>query len=183
MRQEVRPHEFASFGRDSVLELPVRVINRHRIAIGNGVHIRPNVWLSATAGQTPEGALCIAIGDRAELGADLVVASEMRVTIGPDVLTADRVFIGDNHHEYRDPARPIRLQGHAEAQPVEIGAGAFLGIGACVLPGVTVGANAVVGAGAVVTHDVPPRCVAAGNPARIVKHWDADSGGWAQGPP
>jgi acetyltransferase-like isoleucine patch superfamily enzyme len=183
MRAEVRPREFAAFGRDSVLEPPVRLINRHRIAIGDGVHVRPNAWLSATAGEAPDGEPCITIGDGAELGADLVIASQMRVTIGPDVLAADRVFIGDNHHEYRDPTRPVSLQGQAEARPVEIGAGAFLGIGACVLRGVTVGANAVVGAGAVVTADVPTRCVAAGNPARIVKHWDAGADAWVEGPP
>ena len=178
MRSEVRPRSFAAFGPDTVIELPLKAINRHRIAIGQGVHIRPNAWLSATCNQAADDGPCITIGDRAELGADLVIACEMRVAIGPDVLAADRVFIGDNHHEYRDVTKPVRLQGHAKARPVEIGAGAFLGIGACVLPGVTIGAHAVVGAGAVVTDDVPPRCVVVGNPARTVKRWDADAREW-----
>jgi acetyltransferase-like isoleucine patch superfamily enzyme len=35
--------------------------------------------------------------------------------------------------------------------------------------GVTIGEEAMVGAGSVVTHDVPPRAVVAGNPARLIR--------------
>lgn len=47
-----------------------------------------------------------------------------------------------------------------------IGAGAELGAGAVVLPGVSVGERAVVGAGAVVHRDLPAECTAVGVPAR-----------------
>ena len=52
---------------------------------------------------------------------------------------------------------------------VSIGFGAMVGAGAVILPKVTIGDEAVVGAGAVVVHDVPPRTVVFGNPARIVR--------------
>src|SRR5438270_5802854 len=45
--------------------------------------------------------------------------------------------------------------------PVTIGAGAFIGTEAVLMPGVTVGEGAVVAAGAVVTRDVPPGAVVA----------------------
>ena len=35
--------------------------------------------------------------------------------------------------------------------------------------GVRIGSRAVIGAGSIVTTDVPPRCVAAGNPARVLR--------------
>ena len=41
------------------------------------------------------------------------------------------------------------------------------------LPGVRIGRGSVVGAGSVVTKDVPPMVVAAGNPARVVRRFDA----------
>jgi UDP-2-acetamido-3-amino-2,3-dideoxy-glucuronate N-acetyltransferase len=37
-------------------------------------------------------------------------------------------------------------------------------------PGVRIGRHAVIGAGSVVTNDVPPRCVVAGNPARVLRY-------------
>lgn len=53
--------------------------------------------------------------------------------------------------------------------PVRIGAHAFIGSQAVILPGVTVGRSAVVGAGSVVCHDVPAYAVVAGNPARLIR--------------
>jgi maltose O-acetyltransferase len=56
-----------------------------------------------------------------------------------------------------------------EPRPVVIGDGAWIGNRAIVLPGVTIGARAVVGAGSVVMTDIPPRTLAMGNPARVIK--------------
>jgi acetyltransferase-like isoleucine patch superfamily enzyme len=46
-------------------------------------------------------------------------------------------------------------------------AGASIGGGAIILPGVTIGRGAMVGAGAVVTKSVPPYAIVYGSPARI----------------
>lgn len=51
---------------------------------------------------------------------------------------------------------------------VEIGAFAFIGVGAIVLPGVTVGRGSRVDAGAIVTRNVPDFAIVRGIPARIV---------------
>ena len=56
--------------------------------------------------------------------------------------------------------------------PPLIGPQAGVGINVTILPGVTIGEGAIVAAGSVVTHDVPPRTLAAGVPARIVKTLD-----------
>jgi acetyltransferase-like isoleucine patch superfamily enzyme len=61
------------------------------------------------------------------------------------------------------------VMGGVRFERVRIERGAYIGVNATILPGVTVGEGAVVGAGSVVTKDVPPYCVAAGNPARVIK--------------
>ena len=76
------------------------------------------------------------------------------------------------NHNYQDPSRPIRLQG-ITARPIRIAEGAWIGANVVVTAGVSIGRNAVVGAGSVVTRDVPDYCMAAGNPARVIKRFDA----------
>lgn len=55
-----------------------------------------------------------------------------------------------------------------QVAPIEIGAGAYVGAGSIVLPGVTVGAGAKIGAGAVVTKNVPDDETWVGVPARKI---------------
>lgn len=38
-----------------------------------------------------------------------------------------------------------------------------------VLPGVTIGEGTVIGAGSVVTKDIPPHCLAVGNPCKVIR--------------
>lgn len=59
--------------------------------------------------------------------------------------------------------------GKEAAKAITIGADCWIGGGALILPGVTIGDGSTIGAGSVVTRDVPPRSVAVGNPARVVK--------------
>ena len=47
--------------------------------------------------------------------------------------------------------------------------GAYVGVGAMMLPQTTIGENSVVGAGALVTKDVPPGMLVMGTPARVVR--------------
>lgn len=52
---------------------------------------------------------------------------------------------------------------------------ASIGSNATLLCGITIGEEAIIGAGAVVTHDVPPRAIVAGVPARVIGTVDAPS--------
>ncbi len=68
-----------------------------------------------------------------------------------------------------EPASAAVLQTDLVIRPVRVEAGADVGTGAVLLPGVTVGRGSVVGAGAVVTRDVAPGSVVAGVPARHLR--------------
>lgn len=54
-------------------------------------------------------------------------------------------------------------------RPIVIEDDVLIGAYAIVLKGVTIGARSVIGAGSVVTKDIPADCVAAGNPAKVIK--------------
>ncbi len=63
----------------------------------------------------------------------------------------------------------IIREGYEVSQPVKIGNHVWIGLGAIILKGVTIGDGAVIAAGAVVTRDVPPKALAGGVPAKVIK--------------
>jgi tetrahydrodipicolinate N-succinyltransferase len=61
-----------------------------------------------------------------------------------------------------------------KTEPIDIANNVWIGDSAIVCKGVSIGENSVVGAGAVVANSIPANCIAAGNPARVVKHLDSE---------
>jgi acetyltransferase-like isoleucine patch superfamily enzyme len=171
------PSAYKSFGTGSVIVPPSRVSMPEAIEIGDGVVVHEHAWLSVVAavpGVTPR----LRIGDRTSIGRFSHIACVGEIDIGPEVLTSERIFIGDTYHGYEDVGTPILDQPMAAPAKVTIERGAFLGIGCVVLRGVTIGEQAYVAAGAVVTADVEPRTVVVGNPARVVRAYDPATGRW-----
>jgi acetyltransferase-like isoleucine patch superfamily enzyme len=64
-------------------------------------------------------------------------------------------------------------------RPVSIGDGSWLGHGTVVLPGARIGRHVAVGANSVVSGELPDRCVAAGNPAKVIRRY-RDGEGWVR---
>ena len=62
-----------------------------------------------------------------------------------------------------------RATGMEYAKPVTVGDDVWFGGHVTVLSGVSIGDGAVIGAGSVVTHSIPARVVAAGNPCRVLR--------------
>lgn len=54
--------------------------------------------------------------------------------------------------------------------PVTIGNNVWLGSRVMILKGVSIGDNSVIGASSVVTKPIPANCIAAGNPAKIIRY-------------
>lgn len=88
------------------------------------------------------------------------------IEIGDDVKIGPAVQLYTAQHPLD---AHTRRSGVESASPIRIGSDVWIGGGALVLPGVTIGDRSVVGAGSVVVRDVPPDCVVAGNPARILR--------------
>lgn len=109
----------------------------------------------------------ISIGARTFVNYDCTFLDCNTITIGEEVQIAPGVQIYTATH----PLNAAERRSGAEfALPVTIGDGVWLGGGTIVCPGVAIGSNTVVGAGSVVTKDLPPNVLAAGSPARIIRH-------------
>ena len=101
----------------------------------------------------------VVLGDR--------VTVKSGVQLWDGVRVGDDVFIGPNV-TFTNDKHPKSGNVNFKLLSTRIEAGASIGGGATLLPGLLVGANATVGAGAVVTKDVPPGATVMGNPASII---------------
>lgn len=113
---------------------------------------------------TTDFGLNIEVGEDVFINAGCRFQDQGGITIGDGALIGHNVVIATLNHDL-DPARRAIMH----PLPVRIGAHAWIGSGAIILPGITIGEGAVVGAGSIVTKDVPPATVVVGNPARVVK--------------
>ena len=158
---------FMAFGVRSIIEMPVLVHGARRISIGREVHVGSDSWLYTSGSHA-----LLEIGDGTRMSGHCVLAAVAHVRLGRSVLLGRNVYIGDSSHRTTAPDVPIVDQGLDSIAPVLIEDGAWLGQNSVILPGVTIGEGSVVGANAVVRDDVPPRTVAVGAPARVVRYLD-----------
>jgi acetyltransferase-like isoleucine patch superfamily enzyme len=134
-----------------------------RLEIGEHVLLEPGVWL--TGGETAR----IRIGPGTFLNLGVQVAATGLVEIGAHCMLANGCFVSDANHRFDDPTRPVPWQGFTSKGPTRIGDNVWLGANVVVTSGVTIGERCVVGANSVVTRDLPPRTIAAGAPARVLR--------------
>lgn len=92
------------------------------------------------------------------------------VCIGSEVV----ILMGGNHTHRADwfclyPFMDVIEQAYVGKGDTQIGDGAWLGMRAMIMPGVTIGEGAIVAANSVVTKDVAPYSIVAGSPAQQVK--------------
>ena len=86
------------------------------------------------------------------------------ITIEDNVLIGPKVNLITTNHPINPADRRATI-----SKPIVIKKGAWIGVGATILPGVTVGENAIVAAGAIVSKDVPENSIVGGVPAKFLK--------------
>ena len=163
--------EFKSCGKHNYLEGFSKLRGGKYISIGSGMYIGKGiVW--EVYNSLPNIIPSLSFGDNSSFGDDGHITCINKIQIGDGVRIGRKVFITDNAHGASErnlldmPAikRPLVSKG-----PVIIEDNVWIGEMVCILPGVTIGRGSIIGANSVVTHDIPAYCVAAGNPARVVK--------------
>jgi acetyltransferase-like isoleucine patch superfamily enzyme len=99
------------------------------------------------------------------------------VTIEDNVFVGHGVtFINDSHPRATNSDGVLQTETDWRVERTLVKKGASIGSGATILSNVTIGENAIVGAGAIVTKDVPADCIVAGNPARLLRFVNMESG-------
>jgi acetyltransferase-like isoleucine patch superfamily enzyme len=112
----------------------------------------------------------LTIGNNSSIGAFTSIFSGFGVTIGQNCLISSNCSISSVNHIQEANIRYNSESAEATgSKPVIIGDNVWIGMNACLLPGVVVGNNSIVGAGSVVTKNIPPNEIWVGNPAKFVK--------------
>ena len=123
--------------------------------------VRLTVW-SEDVGHIKIGKACL-------ICPGVRIGSASEVTLGDGCMLAANAYITDcDWHGVYDRVSMGRTE------PVHLGNNVWIGDSAIVCKGVTIGDNSIVGAGSVVVRDIPSNCVAAGNPAVVVRELDPD---------
>lgn len=147
-------------GRFVFLRGPVKIRNKGRLEVGNKVRI----WSTIHPCQIhveEQGRLTV--GDGCYInGAFIAVSKEVRIGkncfLGPMAHVQDSPFFGLGAEEAAAHARPVIIEDDV-----------WLAARCTIMEGVRIGRGAVVAVGAIVTGDVPPYCVVAGVPAKIIR--------------
>ncbi len=169
-----------SVGKGVRLAPPLTVYGGKGIRIGDGSAIWPSCRLVAhnVTGRGAAEPIKLDIGSKTSIFPYSHISAALRIRIGDRVMIASGGYISDHDHDFRDPNDPARTNGRVLASPVEIGDDVWLGERVCVLRGVTIGEGSIIGAQSVVTKSIPPRCIAVGAPARVIRRWDDEANAW-----
>lgn len=165
----LRPH-FAALGKSATIIKPWYVE-----VFGSSVVIGDHVTVVATSDQRVRLSVWserqvsghIHIGDYGIVCPGVRVSSASEIHIGDNCMLANGVYVTDS--DWHDIYNRI---GFGKTDPINIAANVWIGDGAIVCKGVSIGENSIIGAGAVVVTSIPSNCIAAGNPAKVVKHLD-----------
>jgi acetyltransferase-like isoleucine patch superfamily enzyme len=144
------------------------------ISIGRDSRISGATTFSGRSSSEPKPRLII--GDNVGIGWQTTIAVGSCVKIGNNVRIAGRAFLAGY------PGHPLNAKQRAAGLPdLDIQVGdiileddVWLGTGVTVSAGVRIGAGSIVAAGSIVTKDLPPRVLAGGSPAKIIRPLSED---------
>lgn len=162
-------YAFGAFGKHNYL-FDLKLLNPPNIFLGS------NLWISKTRLASSKGGKLI-IGNHVAIGRFSQIYALQSIIIEDGVLMAENTFISDNTHTFTDITTPVRDQDIKPLGNVVIGSGTWIGRNV-VVNGCKIGRNCIIGAYTFLKKDIPDYCVVVGNPARIVKRYNPQSGQW-----
>ena len=122
-----------------------------KITIGNGTGMSSAcLWANSS----------ITIGNHVKIGGDCIL------------LDSDAHSLDYHMRRVEERIATPKYMSAVKTAPIVIEDDVLIGTRCIILKGVTIGARSVIGSGSVVTKSIPPDCIAAGNPCKVVKSID-----------
>jgi len=144
-------------GSSIYCEGKISIAGTKNIKIGNGCYFGKNVQLQ-TGGRG-----YIHLGEKVKIEQKVILNSTFNITVEDNTYIGEGVVIKDM---YSDSEKEVSQK---EGKPVYIGKDVWIGKGTQIHAGVTIGHGCTISANSVVLHSIPPRVIAGGSPAKVIK--------------
>ncbi len=182
LRQKLYPYILTSCGKQLIIGRNVTIRGGLKIELGSNVSIDDNVVIDARG---ENGSIIIAsgtlisrntivrarnasisIGERSDIGANCILATDSKLEVGKNVLLAAYSYLcaGGNHSYDRNDI-PIIQQGFISKGGVVVEDDVWIGSHAMIMDGVTIGQGSIVGAHSLVNKNIAEGSIAFGKPA------------------
>ncbi len=163
----------------------LRICNRIYLHLkgNNTIIIGDNFGVSSGSGYNPlarniRAAIEMEKGSKMIIGDNVGISSSCiwvfdSLTIGNNTkIGGDTIILDSDAHslDYLQRRNPITDRPNAIKKGIIIGSDVLVGTRCIILKGVTIGDRAIIGSGSVITKDIPPDCIAAGNPCHVIKY-------------
>ena len=149
------------------------IMSGSNVRIGNYFTINSQsietAWYCKSAIYVGNNAL-LNIGNNVGMNGSLIYCSQ-KITIGNNTIIGGgtRIFDTNFHSTDYRVRRDKKRFTECVSKPISIGDDVFVGTNCIICKGVAIGDRSIIGAGSVVTCSIPEDCIAAGNPAKIIK--------------
>ena len=122
-------------------------------------------------------------GKNVKVNDDVHIGCHDKIEIGDNVLIGSKVLINDHQHgkysgNHQDSPYSNPDNRKLFVKPIKIEDNVWIGESVAILAGITIGKGSIIGAGAIVTKNIPPNCIAVGNPCRIIKKYNDHTQKW-----
>lgn len=164
------------YGSRTIIHGHIGLCIHGKTELGNNCYISSGMDMNPLCARS-NGFICVENGAKLRIGDNCAMSSprvwtHQEIVIGNNVMLGGNVTIVDSdchslNYEYRRDI--VKDQQYKKNKPVCIENDVFIGMNVIILKGVTIGARSIIGAGSVVTKSIPADCLAAGNPAIIIK--------------
>ena len=166
------------------------VVGAERMFVDKGVRLYSGVTLHTLESQNQNSKLPpppkwkIIIGENSIIQRDSQLSASQLISIGKNVVIADRTLIIDTTHGDFTPSHYTFLNGseipdvflqncqtrdYYSSGPVVIEDDVHIGMNCVIMPGVTIGHNSVISASTIVMKDVPPYSIVSSPPGKLVE--------------
>jgi acetyltransferase-like isoleucine patch superfamily enzyme len=151
------------------------------IQIGDGVWLDRDVGLNIPFIPNCDDPV-ILLDDGCRIGRRSMIFAKNRIHVGRNSIFAPSVILMDHGRELE--SAPAVHQSKKQGGTIRIEEGCWLGFRSAVIcteGELIIGKNSVIGANSLVTRSIPPFSVVAGNPGKVVKHYEPSKGMWVLG--